>query len=159
MKNLVLFIFVLATVSCYQKSEKLVVEKFEVKKGTNIAHWLSQSRRRGKDREQFFTKSDMEEIANMGFDHIRLPIDEEQMWDENGNRYDDAFQLMENCINWCAEYKLRVIVDLHILRSHHFNAEEKPLWTERAEQEKFFDLWRDLSKTLKNSLTATSPTN
>jgi len=47
------------------------------------------------------------------------------------------------------ENDLRVIVDLHILRSHHFNAAIKPLFTDPLEQEKFFDLWRDLSKSLK----------
>jgi endoglucanase len=114
-------------------------EKFEVFRGTNLAHWLSQSRQRGAEREQFITKADIEAVAEMGFDHVRLPIDEEQMWDENGNRHDDAFQLMENCIDWSLENDLRVIVDLHILRSHHFNAEEKPLWTDPAEQEKFYD--------------------
>ena len=86
----------------------------------------------------------------MGFDHIRLPIDEEQMWNEKGERNDEAFQLMTDCIDWCIEKNLRVIVDLHILRSHHFNAEVKPLWTDPAEQEKFYNLWRDLSKALIN---------
>ena len=148
MKKLFILLIILTTVSCDQKPEKAVFEKFEVKKGPNIAHWLSQSRRRGAEREQFFIKSDVEAIADMGFDHVRLPIDEEQMWDDDGVRHDEAFQLMENCINWCAEYDLRVIIDLHILRSHHFNAKEKPLWTDPAEQEKFFDLWRDLSRTL-----------
>jgi endoglucanase len=123
-------------------------ETFIVKKGTNVAHWLSQSRRRGPDREQFFTRTDVEIIAGMGFDHIRLPIDEEQMWDEEGRRHDDAFLLMTNCINWCLDHNLRVIVDLHILRSHHFIAEVKPLWTDPKEQEKFYDLWGDLSDAL-----------
>ncbi|WP_330444560.1 glycoside hydrolase family 5 protein [Flavivirga abyssicola] len=139
-------------------SKKIVgLEQFEVKRGTNVAHWLSQSDRRGIQREQFFTITDVKKIASMGFDHIRLPIDEEQMWDENGNRHEDAFQLLDNGITWCIENNLKVIVDLHILRSHHFNAKEKPLWTDPTEQEKFFDLWRDLSKSLKkfpNSLVA-----
>ena len=123
-------------------------KKFEVKRGTNLAHWLSQSNRRGVERQQFITKQDIISIAEMGFDHVRLPIDEEQMWDENGKRYEDAFQLMVNCIEWCAESDLKVIVDLHILRSHHFNATEKPLWTDPAEQEKFYELWGDLSNAL-----------
>ena len=123
-------------------------EQFAVKRGTNLAHWLSQSETRGKEREKFITVVDIQNIALMGFDHVRLPIDEEQMWDENGKRHDDAFQLMTNCIDWCAENNLRIIIDLHILRSHHFNAKIKPLWTEKKEQEKFFDLWRDLSKSL-----------
>ena len=148
MKNFVIIAFSIFLLGCQNETKQPPTEKFEVFRGTNIAHWLSQSGSRGEDREQFFTKSDVEAIAAMGFDHVRLPIDEEQMWDEEGNRHDDAFQLMVNCIDWCAESDLRVIVDLHILRSHHFNADEKPLWTEEAEQEKFYDLWRDLSKAL-----------
>jgi endoglucanase len=153
MKNLLLFSIALIIFGCQPKTP----EKFEVFRGTNIAHWLSQSRTRGVDRELFFTKADVIVCAEMGFDHLRLPIDEEQMWDENGARHDDAFLLMTNCIDWCIENNLRVIVDLHILRSHHFNADVKPLWTDPAEQEKFYDLWRDLSKALKkypNSMVA-----
>jgi endoglucanase len=156
MKKIIPLFLLILLFSCQPKEQKEVT-KFEVFRGTNIAHWLSQSRNRGIERETFFTREDVLAIAEMGFDHIRLPIDEEQMWDEQGNRNEDAFQLMTNCIDWCAETNLRVIVDLHILRSHHFNAEEKPLWTDPAEQEKFYDLWRDLSATLSvypNSLVA-----
>lgn len=142
---------VLILASCQNSGEKKsTFDDFEVKRGTNIAHFLSQSKQRGAERAAFFTKSDVEKIASLGFDHIRLPIDEEQMWDENMNRHEDAFALMNNVIEWSAEEGLRVIVDLHILRSHHFNEGEKPLWTEREEQEKFFDLWRDLSADLSN---------
>jgi len=156
MKNKIIFFIVVLLVGFQLKSTE-VIEKFEVSRGTNIAHWLSQSKVRGVDREKFFTKEDVDSIAAMGFDHIRLPIDEEQMWNEKGKRNDDAFKLMTNCIDWCAENNLRVIVDLHILRSHHFNAEVKPLWTDPKEQEKFYNLWIDLSKELKkypNSLVA-----
>ncbi|WP_203255884.1 glycoside hydrolase family 5 protein [Hyunsoonleella ulvae] len=149
-----LFTTLIMSISCLEDVE---TDNFKVYKGTNVAHWLSQSDRRGIERVSFFTEKDVKRIANMGFDHIRLPIDEEQMWDENGNRYNEAFSLMENCIKWCQKNNLRVIVDLHILRSHHFNAKEKPLWTDVTEQNKFFDLWKDLSKTLSkfpNSLVA-----
>ena len=70
------------------------------------------------------------------------------MWDENGKRDEDAFEIMHDAIRWSLDNDLLVVIDLHILRSHHFNAEEKPLWTEPAEQERFFDLWRDLSEAL-----------
>lgn len=148
MKNLYLIVYLAVLLfSCAPKPHPKI-EKFSVKKGTNIAHWLSQSKARGTEREAFFTKNDIDSIAAMGFDHIRLPIDEEQMWDEQGVRHDDAFRLMTGCIDWCLEKNLRVIIDLHILRSHHFNAELKPLWTDPVEQEKFYNLWRDLSKAL-----------
>lgn len=67
--------------------------------------------------EEFITKNDIDAIAAMGFDHVRLPIDEEVMWDEKGNRHEEAFRLMNNCIEWCRKNDLRIIIDLHILRS------------------------------------------
>lgn len=121
------------------------VTGFQIKRGTNIAHWLSQSNRRGAERAAFFTQADVELIDSAGFDHIRLPVDEVQLWDENGKREDEAFRLLAECLRWCDEAGLRVVLDLHILRSHHFNESEKPLWTDPAEQDKFIRLWKDLS--------------
>ncbi len=120
-------------------------DDFPIKRGINISHWLSQSRRRGAERDAFFTRDDVKLIASLGFDHIRLPIDEEQMWDEAGNKEPRAFELMHNAIVWAMEEGLRVIVDLHIIRSHYFNAAENLLWTSNDEQQKFIGLWRELS--------------
>jgi endoglucanase len=122
---------------------------FHISRGVNISHWLSQSRRRGQGRRAYFTEKDVAHIAGLGYDHIRLPVDEEQLWDEGGNKEEEAFRLLNNAIKWSREHNLRVVVDLHILRSHHFNAEEKPLWTDPDAQEKFFQLWKDLSSELK----------
>jgi len=123
--------------------------KFTLHKGTNISHWLSQSSRRGAERRAFFTEDDVKYLADLGFDHLRIPIDEEQMFDEAGNPEPKAFELLTSALDWCREENLRAIVDLHILRSHHFNEDEKPLWTDPAEQERFMDLWRILSDTLR----------
>lgn len=139
-----------------------VNEPFQIKRGTNIAHWLSQSTRRGEERAAFFTEKDVKYIDSLGFDHIRLPIDEEQMWDETGKRNDDAFALLKNCLDWCSKAGLRVVVDLHILRSHHFNKGDKPLWTKPEEQDKFIMLWKDLSSFLieyPNGMVAYEPMN
>jgi endoglucanase len=122
---------------------------FVIRRGVNVSHWLSQSNRRGQARRDYFTKKDVEFIASLGYDHIRLPVDEEQLWDEAGNKEAEAFELLHDAIGWASDCKLRVVVDLHILRSHHFNAREKPLWTDPAAQERFFQLWRELSAELR----------
>lgn len=137
-----------------KRPEPFKGESFKIKKGTNVGGWLSQSRRRGEERAAFFTEKDVKYIDSLGFDHIRLPIDEEQMWDETGKRNEDAFLLLKNCLEWCRNAGLRVIIDLHILRSHHFNEPVKPLWTNPAEQDKFIALWKDLSSFLKEWPTA-----
>ncbi|MEO5976306.1 MAG: cellulase family glycosylhydrolase [Chryseolinea sp.] len=148
---LLLAFAVLVIVSCSKKKDSSIGKeldppaKFKIQKGTNIAHWLSQSNRRDTARANFFTQKDIAFIDSVGFDHIRLPVDEEQLWDEKGVRHADAFELLNNCLTWCSQAGLKVVLDLHILRSHHFNAAEKPLWTKPEEQDKFIALWKDLS--------------
>ena len=130
---------------------------FTLSRGTNISHWLSQSKQRGAARAAWFTKKDVQYIAGLrgpagarglggGFDHLRIPIDEEQMWDDQGRKEAEAFDLLDAALDWCAEAGLRAIVDLHILRSHYFNdREEQRLYTDPAEEARFASLWRDLS--------------
>ena len=121
---------------------------FVVHRGTNISHWLSQSDRRGEERRQFFTVEDVALIERLGYDHIRIPVDEEQLWDDEGRPEEEVFDLLLKALDWSQRHGLRVVVDLHILRSHHFNDREKPLWTDPREQDRFVDLWRQLSERL-----------
>ena len=123
-------------------------EPFEVKRGVNISHWLSQSSDRGDVRANKFTRDDVQFIAEAGFDHIRIPIDEEQMFDEAMNPESEAFELLHDALGWCEEFGLRAVVDLHILRTHYFNADVKPLFTEVKAQEQFYDCWRKISAEL-----------
>ncbi|MEJ2629414.1 MAG: cellulase family glycosylhydrolase, partial [bacterium] len=151
--HIMLFIFLTSTVlllARYQ-SKKLyyLTNDFRIRTGVNVSHWLSQSDKRGQERENYITKADFDTIASLGFDHVRIPVDEVQLWDIKGNKQKQAFQLLHNAIQWAFEAKLRVIVDLHIIRSHHFLAESNPLWTDSAEQEKMVDLWMQLSRELK----------
>jgi endoglucanase len=121
---------------------------YELHRGVNISHWLSQSDARGTERHDYFTEKDVEFIASCGYDHIRLPIDEEQLWTNSGVQIDTAFILLENALGWCSKHHLRVLVDMHIIRSHHFLMEAPPLWTDPKEQDKFIGLWEQLSAKL-----------
>ncbi len=123
--------------------------RFEIKRGTNIGHWLSQNDHVGAARRAFFTEQDVANIAALGFDHIRLPVDEMQLWDEAGRQVPEAFSLLHNALAWSRKHKLRVIVDLHILRAHHFNEGDQPLWREPAVQARFLGCWRELSAELR----------
>lgn len=138
-----------ALTACKQRlAEKDVPGKFEINKGVNISHWLSQSDARGEERKNYFTVKDVEFIAGVGYDHIRLPVDEEQLWDEQGNKDAETFGLLHDAIGWCLKNDLSIIIDLHILRSHHFIAEVRPLWNDTTEQVKFVKLWMDISEEL-----------
>ena len=124
---------------------------FKLGTGVNVSHWLSQSELRGTERKQLITKKDFDSIAAMGFDHVRLPIDEEQMYDGQMNRNEEAFRLMHNAIKWTLENGMNIIVDLHIIRAHHFNNENESantLFEKPEEQDKMVNIWLDLQKDL-----------
>jgi endoglucanase len=145
------FILLLVTVSLTfaQNSESLkTTDEFVLRTGVNVSHWLSQSEKRGDERKNYIIKADFDTIASAGFDHVRIPVDEVQLWDSLGKKEKEGFELLHNAIKWAFDAKLRVIVDLHIIRSHHFISETNTLWTDAAEQQKLVDLWLQLSNEL-----------
>ncbi len=117
-------------------------------RGINISHWLSQSSARGKERKAWFTQEDVRLLAEAGYDHLRIPVDEEQLFDEELHPDKEAFRLLHRAIGWCEANRLKVVVDLHILRTHHFNAAYKPLFSEQWAQERFYSCWERISEEL-----------
>ena len=126
MKKLLMRVAAVATAvlmftACSEKKAD-VVNNFKIQRGTNVSHWLSQSEERGEARAMHIQEDDFARLDSLGFDFVRLPIDEVQFWDEQGNKLPEAWDLMINAINWAEKHHLRTIVDLHIIRSHYFNA-------------------------------------
>jgi endoglucanase len=125
---------------------------FEIKRGVNLSHWLSQNFG-WSPKSTFITERDIKFIDSIGYDHVRIPIDEIEMWNNDGTPLDESFTYLTDCLDWCAKYNLRAIVDLHILRAHHFNAENEggkiTLWTDSVAQNNFIKLWNDISGYLK----------
>ncbi len=141
-------LFAFGFISCATQAPE--AEGFVIHRGLNASHWLSQSEKRGDERAGYMQEKDVATIAELGFDHVRLPIDEEQMWDEDGNKQDEAWKLMHDAITWSFANNLRVIIDLHVLRSHHFNnPDNRQLWDDQSAQENFIKFWRQLSAELK----------
>ena len=132
------------------------VNNFRIKRGTNVSHWLSQSEQRGEARKLHIQEDDFARLKELGFDFVRIPIDEVQFWDEEGNKLPEAWDLLKNALDWSRKYDLRAIVDLHIIRSHYFNAVNEDdkaantLFTSDEAQEGLINLWRQLSEFLKD---------
>jgi len=146
-------IIVLALTACTIKEKTTMnASGFEIMRGVNLSHWLSQDFG-WEPKYTYINKNDIRFIDSIGYDHVRIPIDEIEIWDENGKPIDAAIQNLFNCLDWCAEYKLLAIVDLHTVRAHHFNAENEggkiTLWTDSLAQENFVNLWIQLSDLLK----------
>ena len=144
----------LLTVACGNKSDD-GVNNFRIKRGTNLSHWLSQSEARGEMRRLHIQEDDFERLEQLGFDFVRIPIDEVQFWDEQGNKLQEAWDLLTNALDLARKHNLRAIVDLHIIRSHYFNAVNEgnqsanTLFTSEKAQQDLINLWYQLSDVLK----------
>ncbi|MDO4510257.1 MAG: cellulase family glycosylhydrolase [Bacteroidales bacterium] len=129
-----------------------VANCFQIHRGTNLSHWLSQSQERGEARAKHIQEDDIARLDSLGFDFVRIPIDEEQFWDEKGNTLPEAWGLLRNVLNLCGKHHLRAIVDLHIIRSHYFNAENEgnanTLFTSEEAQNQLIGMWHQLSDSL-----------
>ena len=153
----VIFAALFVTTSCQNKSQNQAqdeagqVNNFRIKRGTNVSHWLSQSEQRGEARRLHIQEDDFARLEELGFDFVRIPIDEVQFWDEQGQKLPEAWDLLNNALDWAKQHNLRAIVDLHIIRSHYFNAvnEEQQaantLFTSEEAQEGLLNLWRQLA--------------
>jgi endoglucanase len=124
---------------------------FVVQRGINLSHWLSQDFGWA-PRDEFLKRDDVDRLARLGFDHVRLPIDEKELWHPDGEPNEVEFDRLLRAVGWCREAGLRVVVDLHTVASHHFNALNEggaiTLWTDERAQDRFVGLWTELSARL-----------
>ena len=121
-------------------------------RGVNIAHWLSQCYYKDIPKSEFVTADDFKEIARQGFDHVRLPIDEKELWNADDTRNKEVFGILHAGIRNAIKNGLKVVVDLHIVYAHDFNAgaegRTNSLWSSEKDQEHLCSLWKDLSDEL-----------
>lgn len=111
-------------------------------RGVNLGGWLSQCPHTREHYDSFIQKKDMEELAGWGLDHVRVPVDYDLFEHENG------FDYVQQVIDWCGEYHLNMVLDLHKTAGYSFdNGEKEDGFFESEEyQERFYQLWEELTK-------------
>jgi endoglucanase len=114
--------------------------------GINLGGWISQYREYDHNHfKGFITKKDIEQIAAWGMDHVRLPIDYPILEDDDKPFVykEDGFRYIDNCISWCKEYGLNVILDLHKAPGYSFGTlDENTFFEDTKLQERFKSLWK-----------------
>lgn len=117
-------------------------------KGVNLGGWLSQGKLTKEHLDTFITKKDIEAIARWGCDHIRLPVDFENIENADGSVKADGYTYIDNCISWCREYKLNMVLDLHKAYGYTFDNPEysADFFDSTALQDRFINTWDNLSK-------------
>jgi quinol monooxygenase YgiN len=101
----------------------------------------------------FISETDFAMIANLGFDHVRLPINARGVMAADGTFLEEGFALIERAVSWSAQYGLRILLDLHgapggqtgtnIDDSENGRPE---LFMDPKHREHTVELWRELAR-------------
>ena len=115
--------------------------------GINLGGWLSQCDHTKERYDHFIVKEDIERIAGWGLDHIRVPVDYDLVEDRDGNYREDGFSYIQKAIDWCGEYGLNMVLDLHKTFGYSFDdgEEESGFFENEAFQERFYRLWEQFT--------------
>ena len=82
-----------------------------LKKGINLGGWLSQCEPSIEHYETFIKENDFKVIKDLGFDHVRIPVDYNLVEEEDGT-YTDGFKYIERAISWAKKYNLDMILSI-----------------------------------------------
>ena len=120
-------------------------------KGVNLGGWLSQYDETSKEYyDTFITEEDIRQIAGMGFDHVRVPVDYPVLEKEDGTPLEDGYAYLDKCAAWCRTLGLHMLIDLHKTYGYSFDPLDRKMDREAffrnsALQERFYALWRKLA--------------
>lgn len=112
------------------------------------------------------TKRDIDSLAAWGFNSVRLPmhynlytppIEAEQQGQITW--IDEGFTMTDKLLNWCAENKMYLILDLHAAPGGQgndaaisdYDTTKPALWQSEANQQKMIALWRKLADRYKDN--------
>ncbi len=96
--------------------------------GVNLGGWLSQCSHSVEHYKSFISEEDIRKIADMGADHVRLPIDFECIETESGEPLPFGYVSISECIEWCEKYGLNVILDVHKTAGFSFDSKQNTLF-------------------------------
>ena len=118
------------------------------KHGINLGGWFSQCDNTEKRYDNFIKKEDFGRIARWGLDHVRIPVDYELILEEDFSFKERGLRRIADCIAWCHEYGLHMILDLHKTVGYSFDKGEKEsgLFEKKEYQDVFCAIWEEFAK-------------
>ena len=120
--------------------------------GVNLGGWLSQVDDATQEHfDTFITEADIQSIALMGLDHVRLPVDFNWIEDAQGAPIEAGLKHIDDCVRWCKAAGLHLLIDLHKAFGYSFdplekNADREIFFHDAALQDRFIALWKRLAE-------------
>ncbi len=103
--------------------------------------------------KDFISKKDIERIADIGFNCVRVPINYKVFFDINDTDFENCtdFELVDSLISWCNAVNIYVIFDLHALPGGQNNLficdpDRIKLWNDPIKKTKSVNIWYQIAK-------------
>ena len=118
--------------------------------GVNLGGWLSQTDDMTKAHyDTFITEKDIAYIAELGLDHVRVPVDYMVFENEDGSEIEDGYSYIDKCIAWCRQCNLHMILDIPKTYGYSFDplddTDTKAFFYDKTTQARFFSMWKRLA--------------
>ena len=100
---------------------------------------------------EYITEKDVEYIASLGMDHIRLGFDQIVLEESPYTYRKEIIDILHCFVSWCNKYNLRAVLNMHKAIGNYCDIlEEKSLMRTEELQERFIAIWVKLEEEFSN---------
>ena len=102
-------------------------------------------------RDNYVAQVDIDQIAEWGFNHIRIPFHYKQFYNESESDTPIGYEIVDELITWCEAYNMYIILDMHCapggqnggpIRDSDGTAR---LWLEEENKELTIQIWQEIA--------------
>ncbi len=105
-------------------------------------------------RNHYIQEKDIDTIAKLGFNHVRLPFHYNLLTPEDspGVYYKEGFKYLDSAIAWAKKRQMYVILDMHCVpgasnaAGHGDSHGKADLWNYKYNQDRFYEVWKYIAK-------------
>ena len=108
-------------------------------------------------RENYVAQADIDQIAEWGFNHIRVPFHYKQFYDSTGTETPMGYAIIDELISWCEPYNMYIILDMHCAPGGQNGGPISDsdgtarLWLEESNKELTIQIWKEIATYYSNN--------
>ena len=102
-------------------------------------------------RANYVAQADIDQIAEWGFNHLRVPFHYKQFYDSTGSEAPIGYAIVDELISWCEPYNMYIILDMHCAPGGQNGGPISDsdgtarLWLEESNKELTIQIWKEIA--------------
>jgi len=103
-------------------------------------------------RNNYVAQADIDQIAEWGFNHLRIPFHYKQFYSESDSEVPIGYAIIDTLITWCEPYNMYIILDMHCAPGAQNSGPISDsdgtarLWLEEENKELTIQIWREIAE-------------